>query len=131
MDALRKNLLSRILLLPLILSMSGCIYLVVGSVGALGGYIVSPDTVEGLTENEEVAAWDAAVDILSIMGTIQEKLEDAGIIFAKVSGAKVTITITPINQTTVKISVKARKHWLPKISVAQDVFVKVMGQLND
>lgn len=127
----KKNLLVKIVLLPLLLSLTGCIYLVVGGVGALGGYIVSPDTVEGLTDNDEVAVWDAAVEILSIMGTIEEEQEDAGIIFGKVNGANVTITILPVNQATVKLSVKSRKHYLPKISVSQDVFVKIMGQLNE
>ncbi len=39
-------------LLAAILSSGGCIYLVVGGIGALGGYVVSPDTVEGVSENE-------------------------------------------------------------------------------
>jgi hypothetical protein len=118
------------LLLPLVLSMSGCIYLVVGGVGAVGGYIVSPDTVEGLTEHDRLAVWDAAMEVVSIMGIIEEDDKDAATINAKVNGADVTIMITPVGQSTVKLSVKARKYYLPKISLAQDIFVKIMNYLD-
>ncbi len=128
--AFRKNILMLAVIIPLLCSMSGCIYLVVGGIGALGGYVVSPDTVEGLTENDATAVWNAAVEIVSIMGVILEEHEDGGVLLAKINGAKVTISITPISQTTVKLSVKARRHHFPRISVAQDIFVKIMGQLE-
>ncbi len=126
----RKNILMLGIVIPLLFSMSGCIYLVVGGIGALGGYVISPDTVEGLTENDMAAVWDAAIEIVSIMGVILEEHEDGGILLAKINGAKVSITMTPISQTTIKLNVKARSYHFPKISVAQDVFVKIMKQLE-
>jgi len=105
--------------------------LVVGGIGAVGGYIVSPDTVEGTTHNDTVTIWDAAIEVVSIMGLIEEKSEAGGVILAKISGAKVTITLTPVNQTTTKVTVKARKAYLPRISLAQDVFVKIMSRFNE
>lgn len=126
----RKNILMLGIVIPLLFSMSGCIYLVVGGLGALGGYVISPDTVEGLTENDMSEMWDAAVEIVSIMGVILEEHEDGGILLAKINGAKVTISIMPISDTTLKLNVKARKRHFPKISVAQDVFVKIMKQLE-
>ena len=128
----KKNSMIRILLIPIILlALNGCIYLVVGGIGAVGGYIVSPDTVEGLTENDKETVWDGTIDIVSIMGTIQEQSENGGILIAKISGAVVTVTITTLNDSTVGLSVKARKAYLPKISIAQDVFVKIMSHLNE
>jgi hypothetical protein len=126
-----KNLLVIVLLLPLMASFSGCIYLVVGGIGAVGGYIVSPDTVEGLTENEAATAWDTAVEVVSIMGLVEEENEASGMLLAKVHGAKITITITSLSPTTTKVTVKARKAYLPKIALAQDVFVKIMSRLNE
>ncbi len=105
--------------------------MIIGGIGALGGYVVSPDTVEGVSNNEASAAWDAAVDVISIMGTISEQQQEAGIIIAHVQGAKVTVTISSINQSNIKLTVKARKSFLPKISIAQDVFVKIMTHLNE
>ena len=34
-----------------------------GGVGAVGGYIVSPDAVEGITEHTEDEVWDAAIEV--------------------------------------------------------------------
>ncbi len=112
-------------------SLNGCIYIIVGGIGAVGGYIVSPDTVEGLTENDVTTVWDGAVEIISIMGTIQEQNENSGALVAKINGALVTINIMTLNDSTVRVSVKARKKYMPKISVAQDVFVKLMSHLNE
>ena len=128
---IKNNILTVVLCGALAFSVCGCVYLVVGTVGALGGYIVSPDTVEGITGNDKDALWDAAIDVISIMGLVEDKQKSSGIILAKVNNAKVTITISPLSQSTIKLSVKARKSFLPKISIAQDVFVKIMSQVNE
>ncbi|HLF19079.1 MAG TPA: DUF3568 family protein [Candidatus Omnitrophota bacterium] len=126
----RQKILKALLLIPVLFNLSGCVYLVVGGVGALGGYIVSPDTVEGISENDTQTVWDASVDVIAIMGVIQEQQQEAGFIKAQISRAQVTITIISINDTTTKISIKARKAFLPKISLAQDIYVKIMSYLN-
>jgi len=120
-----------IFIVPIMFSLSGCVYLIVGGVGVLGGYIVSPDTVEGITENDADVVFDAASEIIGVMGLIQEQSQETGTILASVSGAEVTVVITPLSDSAVKLSVKARKRFFPKISVAQDVFVKVMSHLNE
>ncbi len=126
-----KNLLVIVLLVPLLISFSGCIYLIVGGIGAVGGYIVSPDTVEGITENDVAIVWDTAIEVLSIMGLIEEENEAGGMILSSISGAKMTTTIIALSPTTTKITVKARKAYLPRISLAQDTFVKIMSRLNE
>ena len=125
-----KNFRTILLILPIIFSLTGCVYLVVGGAGALGGYIVSPDTVEGVTSHEKGDVWDAAIEIVSIMGWIENQNELSSVMRAKISGAKVTITISSINNSTTKVSIKSRKAFLPKISTAQDIFVKIMSRLN-
>jgi len=110
---------------------SGCIYLVVGGIGAVGGYIVSPDTVEGITENEIAYVWDTAIETVSIMGLIKEENEEGGMILASIHGANITITAISLSPTTSKVTVKARKAYLPRISLAQDVFVKIMSRMNN
>lgn len=117
-----------VVFLPVFLG--GCIYVVAGSVGALGGYIVSPDTVEGLTEADLAEVWDTAVEVVSIMGLIEQQTEAGGMIRAKVSGAKVTLLITQPSASTVKLKVKVRKGFLPKVSLAQDIFVKIMSRVG-
>lgn len=124
-----KNLLVLTLLFPLLFS--GCVYLIVGGIGAVGGYIVSPDTVEGTTEMDAATTWSAAVEVVSVMGLIDEENEEGGMILATINGTKVTIILVSISQTATKVTVKARKAYLPRISLAQDVFVKIMSHFGD
>ncbi len=114
------------------ISLSGCVYMIVGGVGALGGFIVSPDTVEGIiTDSGQEDALEAAAEILSIMGVILERSDQGGIIIAKAQGTKITVTIVPISQSSVKVTVKARKAFFPKIKMAQDVYVKIVNYLKE
>lgn len=129
MKKLRQKLMVIITMCSLMFN-SGCIYLVVGGIGAVGGYIVSPDTVEGITDNDSAIVWDTAVETMSIMGLIKEESEDGGMILASVSGAKITITIVALSPSMTKVTVKARKAYLPRISLAQDVFVKIMNRVD-
>jgi len=126
-----KNFLVMILLVPLLFSLSGCIYLVVGGIGAVGGYIVSPDTVEGITSNDASLVWDITIETLSIMGLIEEENEAGGMILSNINGAKITVTVISLSPSTTKLTVKARKAYLPRISLAQDVFVKIMNRVNE
>ena len=128
---MRTFFLKKLWLLPCVFLMTGCVYLVVGGVGALGGYVISPDTVEGLTNSDQDAVWDTAKEVASVMGTINEELQESGVLIAHISGAKVTITLMPMGKSSVKLTVKARKAFLPKITVAQDVFVKIMSRLSE
>lgn len=126
------NRVKNLLCIPLLaVCLNGCIYLAIGGVGALGGYIVSPDTVEGLAESDTGQVWDTAVEVVSIMGLVESKNEAGGVLKARISGAGVTVVIMKMSSSAVKLSVKARKHYLPKISLAQDVFVKIMSRVNE
>jgi hypothetical protein len=104
--------------------------LIVGGIGAVGGYVVSPDTVEGIAEHDQSEVWDVAKDVTAVVGVIEDANEQAGMITANVQRSKVVITIVPIANSSVKVNVKARKYFLPRISLAQEIFVKIMTQLN-
>ena len=131
---LRKRILANCVVLPLVFSffLSGCIYIVVGSLGALGGYVISPDTVEGIIDNNTYdEVWDAVIEIVSNLGLIDDKNNSAGIVIAKVRGAKVNITTVRLSDSAVKLTIKARKAFLPRISIAQDIYVKVANYLEE
>jgi hypothetical protein len=110
------------------LSTSGCIYVVAGGIGALGGYAVSPDTVEGEAEVDYDTLWDAATEVLSIMGTVNTKDYKLGTIDGSVSGSRVTVDLSQISSNEVRLRVKARKNMLPNIEIAQDIFVKIKNR---
>ena len=130
MKRLKKTVLTFCLVFLFVVPLTGCVYFVVGSVGALGGYVVSPDTVEGTLVNKNFnEVWKATVDVVSVMGVIQEQEQFSGIILADVQGTKITINISSTGQTLTNLSVKARKAFLPKIKVAQDIYIKVEKSL--
>jgi hypothetical protein len=105
--------------------------MIIGGVGALGGYVVSPDTVEGLlSDKDQSDVWEAADSVISIMGIISEKSEAGGLIAAKIQGTKVTVTIYQMSKSTVRLTVKARKTFFPRIKVAQDVYAKIVNELS-
>ena len=128
---MKRKIFSFLLPLCLAVSLSGCVYLVIGGFGALGGYMISPDTVEGiLSDKEQNEVWDAAVDVVSIMGIISERSEPGGVIVAKIQNAKVRVTIFQMSKSTVRLTVKARKNLFPKSRLAQEVYVKIVNEMN-
>ena len=109
---------------------SGCVFLVVGAAGAVGGYAVSRDTFEGASSKGQQELMTAAHKVLSIMGTISDERPKDGEIVATVYGNHVVVDVIQINLTTSKLRVKARKAIFPRIAVAQEVYTKIMNQLE-
>jgi len=109
---------------------SGCVFLVIGGVGAVGGYAISRDSFEGVSSKGQEELFAAAQKVLSIMGTISDARPKDGEIVAMVYGNHVTVDIIQINLTTSKLRVKARKDLLPSVGVAQEVYTKIMNQLE-
>ncbi|MCB9772279.1 MAG: hypothetical protein H6754_06990 [Candidatus Omnitrophica bacterium] len=122
-----KNSFCSVILAALMLTTSGCIYLAIGGVGVVGGYAISPDTVEGNVGGNTFAdVWAAAVETVSIMGVIEEKNDISGVLIAKVQNAHVTVTISEAIADNVKLRVKARRGMMPKIKLAQDIYTKIV-----
>ena len=102
----------------------------VGVAGMVGGYAVSPDTVEGTTSRSLQECFDAAKEISGIMGQIVQESPNGSELIATINGSRVVITLTAVNTSTSKISVKARKAFMPKIDVAQDIYAKIINSMN-
>ena len=129
MIQLRRFLLIFVLIMPLVCN--GCVWLVIGGAGVLGGYMISPDTVEGVSGRPQEELYASSIKVLSIMGHIEGKSKTLGEITAQVGGADVKVTVTPINTMTAKVRVKARKFFLPKSQTAQDVYIKIIENLDN
>ena len=108
----------------------GCVFLVVGGVGAVGGYAISRDTFEGVSSKGQEELMAAAHKVLSIMGIITEERPKDGEIVATVNGNHVVVDVIQINLTTSKLRVKARYSIFPRIAAAQEVYTKIMNQLE-
>ena len=126
-----SKILLAIAIVGLSLSSSGCFYLVLGGLGAVGGYAVSPDTVEGTSDRDSEEVWDAAMTVANIMGNITRQSEKEGKLEAIINNSRVNISVVQFSRKKSKILVKARKSFFPNIATAQDVYIKVINQLNE
>ena len=126
-----RFLAGALLSVTLALGTSGCVPLWVGAlgVGVVGGYVVSPDTVEGSLNYSMGETWDAAKEITQIMGQVVEENEAGGQIVITIGGTRVSVTLYNVSASTTRLSVKARKSFMPKIDVAQDVYTKIVNSL--
>lgn len=104
--------------------------MLIGSAGAVGGYAVSRDTFEGVSAKSQEELINASHKVMSIMGTILDERPKDGEIVGTVYGAHVTVDVVQINLTTSKLRVKARQMIFPRISIAQEVYTKIMNQLE-
>ena len=109
---------------------SGCALLVIGGVGAVGGYAISRDTFEGFSSKGQEELLASAHKVLSIMGTISDERPKDGEIVATVYGNHVVVDVIQVNLTTSKLRVKARNAIFPRIGVAQEVYTKIMNMLE-
>lgn len=120
-----------VLIVSLSLSLSGCATLIIGSIAAAGGYAISQDTIQGETEKDFETVWQSAVDIVSIMGTISSQSQELGRISGIVNGAKITVHVTQLTSSTIRVKVKARKALFPSIANAQNIFIKIVNRANE
>lgn len=117
------------LIFCMIMVISGCAPLIVGgAVGALGGYAISKDTVEGETDRPYNSLWESALMVSKIRG--QVKYQDAlkGYIELEAESSRVQIRLIRLTAATTRIRVSARKYHFPNMDLAQDIFVKIIEQ---
>ena len=121
-----------VLSLMVIVGFTGCVAapIVLIGAGAVGGYAISRDTFEGNTNKTQEELWDASNKILAIMGSVESSDRKRDELSGHVNGATVWITVVPVNSSTTKLRIKARKNLLPAIGIAQDVYAKVLSQIE-
>ena len=132
MNCIRQPLTAIMALFFVVSAVSGCVPLWVGAgvAGIVGGYAVSPDTVEGTTSHSFEDCWNAAKEIAGIMGKVTQENPNGNQLLATINGAQVTIVLTAVNASVTKLSVKSRKSFMPKIDIAQDVYAKIINSIQ-
>ena len=123
-----KRILSLLLFPFILLSISGCVALVVGAAaGAVGGYAISKDTIQGETERPYEDLWGAAIMVAKVRGVIKQEDQLSGYLEVDVGSDKVRIRLTRLTQTATQIKVSARnKFRLPRLSLAEEIFIKII-----
>jgi hypothetical protein len=124
-----KKIAAFFVLSLLFLNIAGCAPLIIGAaVGAVGGYAVSKDTVQGETDKPYEDLWNAALTVSKIRGTLIAENYPSGTIELDVKPTKVWIRLIRLTQATTRIRISARRYHFPNLELAQDLFVKIMEQ---
>jgi len=126
---MKKLVLVLIIITFVSVNMLGCAPLIIGgAVGALGGYAVSKDTIQGETDKSYDRLWEAALTVSRIRGEIKYEDKTKGYIELEAESSKVYVRLIKLTVATTRLKVSARKYHLPNLGLAQDIFVKIMEQ---
>ena len=128
---MRKNLLLILAAPVLIFNLAGCAPLIVGAaVGAVGGYAVSRDTIQGDSDKPYEALWNAALKVAEIRGKIRQEDVNAGMIRLDAESSIIEIRLIRLTRAATKIRISARRYHFPNLALAQDLYVKIIDQVR-
>jgi len=124
------NKLIAFFVLPLLLlNILGCAPLIIGAaVGAVGGYAVSKDTIQGETDKPYEMLWNSALTVSKIRGVVKQENYSSGYIELETQPSKVWIRLIRLTQATTRIRISARKYHMPNLALAEDIYVKILEQ---
>lgn len=124
---MRRRIFAALLFPFILVGISGCVPLIIGgAVGALGGYAVSRDTIQGDTDKSYERLWNATVSISKVRGSLKQEDSIKGLVQFDSEDGRVWIRLIRVTQSTTRLRVSARKHRLPNLTLAQDIFVRIM-----
>lgn len=125
---MRKAVLFLFFLPFLLVSVSGCIFVLGGAAGALGAYGLSRDTIEGATDVPYENLWSSALVISRARGMIKQEDSLQGVIELEAESSKIWIRLIRVTQYTTKLRISARKYHFPNLALAQDLYVRILEQ---
>jgi hypothetical protein len=127
---MRKKVILAMLIPFLFVGIAGCAPLFLMTVGGVGVYAISKDTIQGDTDTQYETLWDAAMKVARIRGTILQEDFNRGYIQIDAKPNNIKIQFVRITAATTKLRVSARKYKkvLPNIEIAQDVFIKIIEE---
>ncbi|MCX5709118.1 MAG: DUF3568 family protein [Candidatus Omnitrophica bacterium] len=115
-------------LVATVVNLTGCWFIVGGAAGAAGAYVMGKDYMVGNTDRPYESLWNAAMTVARIRGKIQQEDIAGGYIEVAVDSTLVKINLTRVSQATTKVKVAARKHHMPNLTLAQEIFIKIMEE---
>ena len=119
-----------VLVVSMLFSYTGCAPVLIG-VGAVSGYMLSNDAATGEVTGSYSTLWNACIDRLEAEGvTIMESIESDGLIRGERAKEHIVVKIESLNSNVQRLKVAARKYLIPKPYVAQDIFVKIVKDLE-
>ncbi len=122
-----KKIISRIISVSLLLS--GCAPMLVMA-GAVAGYAVSRDSVTVDLDRPREQVWKACLEETKKLGAIKKENAKEGRIEALVSRTDVVVTVETLTPSTVRVVIRARKHLLPHVQVAQRLANSIIRRVS-
>lgn len=116
-------------LLVLSLLACGCAPFLLAA-GAVGGYAVSKDSVTVDLDRPLEQVWRAALEETKKLGTLKKENRQEGRIDALISRTDVVVTVETLTPATVRVVVRARKHLLPQVQVAQRLATGIIRRVS-
>ena len=125
-----RKIIAFYFLIPfLFLNILGCAPLIIGAAaGGLGAYAVSRDTMQAETDKSYDSLWSAALTVSKIRGTVKQEDRTSGYIELEADSGRAWIRLIRLTRTTTRLKVSARKYHLPNMTLAQEIFVKIMEE---
>ncbi|MBL7151200.1 MAG: DUF3568 family protein [Candidatus Omnitrophica bacterium] len=113
-----------------LLNLCGCIPLVVGGAGVLGGYAIGRDNITGNSDKPYNAIWRSALKAAKIKGKPTRENKEKGEIELEAEKSLVCIKLTKLTETATEIKVSARRYSLPNLKLAEEVFIKIIEEIK-
>jgi hypothetical protein len=114
----------------MLLNIAGCWFIVGGAAGAAGAYAASKDTIQGETDKPYDGLWSASRAVARIRGAIKSENYGTGVIELEADASQVWIRVIRMTHATTRVRISARKHHLPNISLAQELYTKIMEEVK-
>jgi hypothetical protein len=124
---MKKAVFFFFLLSWLVVNAAGCVFILGGAAGAVGAYGLSKDTIEGNTDIPYENLWSQAILVCKARGSIKKEDSLQGVIeFVERDSSHVWVQLLRISQYTTQLRVSARKFHFPNLTLAQEVYLKVL-----
>jgi hypothetical protein len=128
---MKKSIWCGIVAVIAVVQAAGCAPLILGAaVGAVGGYAVSRDTIQGESDKPYEEIWDSVRTVARIRGAIVQMDAKAGYIRMNVDSSRVDINVERMDTQTTRIKLTARRYGFPNLPLAQDLYVKILEGLQ-
>ncbi len=120
-----------VILLTAGICFSGCALFLLGA-GAAGGYAISKDEIEGMTDTSYDKIWKATKDVLRADGVTTLEDRTHGLIKGLVDSSDVEARLDQVTSKTVRLRLKARKTKgvFPDIKLAQSLYTKIIKKVG-
>lgn len=112
--------------------LNGCALLAIGAAGAAGGYAISSDGIEGISDKSYDHVWQTASEVLGKQGVIEIQDKTQGKINAKVGGSKIKFQMEQATAKSVIVRVQARRMWraFPDMNLARRIYSMIMKETD-